>query len=296
MAQKLLTLNVSPRLITWIISFLVHRSQSVCFQHVLSSTKITSIGSPQGTVLSPILFTLYTNDCIGSEDCPLIKYSDDSAIVDLSNSDNSYFEQVTKFSAWCKDNCLDLNVEKTKEMLIDFRKQSSAVPDLLIDGKRVERVPEYKYLGTILDEKLNFTANTNYINKKCQSRIYCLQKLRNLHINTKVLEGFYRCFLESVLSFSFICWFGNLSLKNKNILNKIVNVCSKTVGVKQVNLTELYERRVKVKARKIVSESSHTLAEYYVVLPSGKRFRCPKQKTLRYKNSFIPRSIQLLNT
>ena len=180
-------------------------------------------------------------------------------------------------------------------MIIDFRKQPPTVPDLLIDGKRVERVTEYKYLGTILDEKLNFTANTNHINKKCQSRIYCLQKLRNIHINTKVLNGFYHCFVESVLTFSFICWFGNLSLKNKNILNKIVNVCSKTVGMKQVNLTELYEWRVKVKAKKIVNESSHTLAKYYAVLPSGKRFRCPKLKTLRYKNSFMPRSIQLLN-
>ncbi len=161
--------------------------------------------------------------------------------------------------------------------------------------KKVDRVTEYKYLGTILDEKLTFTANTNHINKKCQSRIFCLQKLRNIQINTKVLEGFYHCFVESVLSFSFICWFGNLSLKNKNVLNKIVNVCSKIMGVKQVNLTDLYERRVKVKARKIVSESSHTLAKYYEILPSGKRFRCPKQKTLRYKNSFIPRSIQFLN-
>ena len=38
---------------------------------------------------------------------------------------------------WCRDNSLNLNVKKTKEMLIDF-----------IDGMKVERVTKYKYLGT----------------------------------------------------------------------------------------------------------------------------------------------------
>ena len=38
---------------------------------------------------------------------------------------------------------------KTKEMLIDFRKAPTAIPDLLIDGVEVERVTEYKYLGTV---------------------------------------------------------------------------------------------------------------------------------------------------
>jgi hypothetical protein len=295
MALKLLALNVSPRLILWICSFLVNRSQSVRFQQALSSTQSTSTGSPQGTVLSPVLFTLYTNDCTGTETTPLIKYSDDSALEDLSNSDAVYFEQVRKFSTWCKTNYLDLNVKKTKEMLIDFRKNPAPIPDLLIDGVKVERVDEYRYLGTVLDSSLNFTANTNLINKKCQSRIYCLQKLRSLQVTSKVLQGFYRCFIESVLTFSFICWYGGLRVKNKSVLNKVVNVCNRVAGVKHACLDDLYECRVRQKAGKIVSDSGHVLARHYELLPSGRRLRTPKFKTLRTKNSFIPSSIHLLN-
>jgi hypothetical protein len=77
------------------------------------------------------------------------------------------------------------------------------IEDLVIDGKKVERVSEYKYLGTVIDSKLNFDANTNSIHKKCQSRVYCLQKLRSPNVNQQVLGNFYKCFIESVLTFGF---------------------------------------------------------------------------------------------
>ena len=295
MAQKLLNLNVSPRLILWITEFLVNRTQLVHYQSALSSVRSISTGSPQGTVLSPVLFTLYTNDCTGSDTTLLIKYSDDSALEDMSNSDATYFDAVDKFSAWCKDNYLDLNVKKTKEMLIDFRKTPTNVPSLFIDNVEVERVVEYKYLGTVLDSKLSFKANTEHVHKKCQPRIYCLQKLRSLNVNQTVLRTFYRSFIESVLTFSFICWFGNLTVKNKNVLDRVVNVCGKIVGERQDSLKELYERRVERKGMEIANDRSHVLASQYERLPSGRRYRFPKVRTVRTRTSFIPKSIELLN-
>ena len=113
LALKLLHLDVSPKLILWIVNFLLHRSQSVRFQNSISSQRHTCTGVSQGTVLSPALFTLYTNDCRGTTKTPIVKYSDDTAIEDLSNSDSVYFSKVHKFSAWCKENYLDLNIVKT---------------------------------------------------------------------------------------------------------------------------------------------------------------------------------------
>ena len=135
--------GLNLRLIPWIVDFLVNRSQTVRHQAVHSSFRSISTGSPQGTVLSPILFTLYTNDCTGTGTIPIVKYSDDSAMEDLSNSDCVYLAEVVT------DNSLALNVKKTKEMLIDFRKAPTVIPDLLTDGVKVERVTEYKYLGTV---------------------------------------------------------------------------------------------------------------------------------------------------
>ena len=85
---------------------------------------------------------------------------------DLSNSDSVYFAEVERFSNWCRDNSLDLNVKKTKKMLIDLRKAPTVISDFFIDGVKVERVAEYKYLGTVLDNKLNFNKNTDFIHKR----------------------------------------------------------------------------------------------------------------------------------
>ncbi|MCB4762119.1 MAG: hypothetical protein LGB62_08310, partial [Sulfurovum sp.] len=65
--------------------------------------------------------------------------------------------------------------------------------------------------------------------------------------------------IESVLTFSFLCWFGGLNVKSKNVLNKVVNVCGKVVGERQEHLSQLYERRVVQKARVVVDDDSHVL-------------------------------------
>ena len=166
MAKRLVRLNIGPKLVIWIINFLSHRKQYVRFNGVLSGERSISTGVPQGCVLSHVLFTLYTNDCTGTENTIFVKYSDDTAIVDLSSSIPHYIE-VGRFTTWCKDNFLVLNVTKTKELLFDFRKQPLAVSPITIDREIVERVEKYKYLGIILDNKLKFDSNLLSIYKKC---------------------------------------------------------------------------------------------------------------------------------
>ena len=223
---------------------LSHRKQFVRFKGVLSGERSISTGVPQGCVLSPVLFSLYTNDCTGTENTIFIKYSDDTAIVDLSNSIPHYIEDVDRFTTCCKDNFLDLNVTKTKEILINFRKQPPAVLAITMDGEIVERVEKYKYLGNILDNELKSDGTVLRVHRKCHYGIYCLIRLINTDINSKIPALYHQSCVESLVTSCLICWYGSANLHCKKLLHNIVKVCSKTVGVQQKSLNNIFNHRV----------------------------------------------------
>ena len=100
-----------------------------------------------------------------------------------------------------------------------------------IDNVDIENVKEYKYLGTIIDDKLTWNSNTDFIYKKARKRLYLLHKLKRFHVDDKILFLFYRTCIQSIITFNFLCWYKNLSVKNKNKILKIVNVANKVTGV-----------------------------------------------------------------
>ncbi|KAK3510444.1 hypothetical protein QTP70_006847 [Hemibagrus guttatus] len=110
------------------MGFLTGRPQSVWIGNSTSSTTTLSTGAPQGCMLSPLLFTLLTHDCAAMHSSNHItKFADDTTVVGLisKNDESSYREEVQRLTAWCKDNNLSLNVEKTKKMVVDFRRAQS---------------------------------------------------------------------------------------------------------------------------------------------------------------------------
>ncbi len=91
--------------------------------------------------LSPLLYSLYTHDCVSS-------HSSTSIIILglISNNDEAaYLDEVERLTSWCQDNCLSLNMSKTKELIVDFRKRpQQPYTPLMISGTPVERVSSFK--------------------------------------------------------------------------------------------------------------------------------------------------------
>ena len=82
-----------------------------------SATLILNTGAPQGCVLSPLLYSLFTHDCMARHDSnTIIKFADDTTVVGLitDNDETAYREEVRDLAGWCKDNNLSLNMSKTK--------------------------------------------------------------------------------------------------------------------------------------------------------------------------------------
>ncbi len=176
--NKLNLLGLNNSLCNWILDFLTGRPQSVRVGHNTSSTTTLSTGAPQGCVLSPLLFTLLTHDCTAKfSSNHIIKFADDTTVVGLiSNNDETHYrEEVAQLAEWCGANNLSLNVEKTKEVVMDFRRRNSTDhPPLTIDSSTVERVSSTKFLGVHITEDLTWTTNTMSLSKKAQQRLHFL--------------------------------------------------------------------------------------------------------------------------
>lgn len=295
--EKLTFMGVNLNLVKWIQDFLTGRLQFVRAGHSQSKIITTNIGLPQGCVLSPLLFILHTNDCVSHHSkCSLIKFADDVALVGLlTDNDQDYRSEIDQFYEWCCGNSLFLNISKTKEMVIDFRKKPLPLQPVTINEIVIETVNEYKYLGTIIDHKLTWSANTLARYSKAQQRLFFLRKLRSFNAENSTLTLFYLTFIQSVVTFAIQCWGGGLSIQNRNMLDKVTKTGRKIIrsDVKSVtNLTDQYTLKL---ALRILEDPLHPLHTEFSLLPSGCRFRMPRTKTKRHITSFVPRSIQLLN-
>ncbi|TWW62601.1 hypothetical protein D4764_04G0012480, partial [Takifugu flavidus] len=171
---------------------------------------MSNTGAPQGTVLPPFLFTTYTAD---------FKEWTEDECRDL----------VESFVRWCRENHLQLNVTKTKEVVVDFSKSNSPPCPVCISGKDVEIVPAYKFLGVQLDNKLEWTTNTD-------------------------AEGHEK----TISSSDSVCWGAGIKAKDANRLNKLIKKAESVVGSKLANMDELVRDRVS-KVRTIMDNSSHPL-------------------------------------
>ncbi len=152
---QLQTLGLNRSLCSWILDFLTGRSQVVRMGNNTSSPLVLNTGASQGCILRALLYSLYTHDCTATHSSNIIvKFADDTAVIGLitDNDEMAYREELSTLTKWCQENHLSLNIDKTKELVVDFRRQSRDHTPITIDKTPVEWVNSFKFLCVHITE------------------------------------------------------------------------------------------------------------------------------------------------
>ena len=104
-------------------------------------------------------------------------------------------------AVWCKVNNLSLNVSKTKEMIVDYKRKRGEHASIHIDRAVMERVESFKFLGIHITKDLTWSTHTDTVVKRERQRLFPLRRLIRFSMGAQISK-FYSCTIKSILNCS----------------------------------------------------------------------------------------------
>ena len=212
-------------------------------------------------MLSPALFVLCTAICRSKEDGNvMVNFADDTSLSGLiQKDDSSYRQAVEDLIEWCGKNYPELSVTRTKELVINFRRAKVNMDPIVIRGQPVEIVTNYKYLGTIIDNKLDWSPNIEACCKKANQRMYFVRKLKQFKVDKNILVCFYQTIIQSAMLYNQVCYFGNSKKADTERLDKAARTAAKIVGAETATPSTIYRSVAVKRLHRFLSDTQHQL-------------------------------------
>jgi len=217
-----------------------------------SNWELITDGVPQGSILGPLFFLLYTNDlpnAISDLSTPIL-FADNTSLI-ISKPNSSQLEKdintvIQTLSRWFYNNLLFFNFEKTYFLLLLTSNTNVTKLHLTYDNTQISNIEHSKFLGLIINNRLTWQNHIDLMTPKLNTAIYVIRSLKPL-LNIETLKKAYFSLVHSILSYGIIFWgisnYSKIIFKiQKRMIRIIMNVESRTSCqnlFKQLNILPL---------------------------------------------------------
>lgn len=264
---KLECMGIQGLALNLLKSYLTDRTQVLKVNNQLSGEEKVETGVPQGGTLAPLLFIAYVNDLLRTNATNQIRvgYADDTTIIFRFQGevDRAIIEDTLgEVSAWSIANGLHLNSSKSKYIV--FGHQNTRLnsdirvlcAECKVTGKcrctYVQGVRSIKYLGIVIDEKLDWHEHVQKLKIKLRAGLACIAKLKK-SVTARTLKAVYGCIIETHLRYGILAY-GAAFPTTLKPLQTLQNVClRKILAAQQTDSTESLYTRAEI----------HTLKQLY---------------------------------
>ena len=193
-------------ILDWIGSFLTNRTQAVVFRGERSSVCRLNCGVPQGSVLGPLLFILYTADVIriaGSMGVKVHCYADDTQLYisgsekDVTMTASRMIDCINAISTWMSSNRLKLNGDKTQFIWMGSRQRLMKIQQtaLFVQGAELSPLSSVRDLGFIMDSKLTMSDHVSSVVRSCFFQLRQLRSVRH-SLPVEARRSLIHCFIS----------------------------------------------------------------------------------------------------
>jgi len=214
--SKLLSYGITGRMFHFIHSFLSNRTFQVRIGSTLSMTKCLENGTPQGSVLSPILFSLMINDLLKRITSHAALYADDFCFWECG-SDITLLNQLcqrslTKVCKWCEDCGFKLSGTKSAAVLFTRKHNPEPISLRMEDSTRLPLKNEHKYLGLTFQRNGSYSTHIQKVVAKCRARLNVIRMLKGTSWGADKcpLLTVYMSLVRSVIEYDMKAYFSRL--------------------------------------------------------------------------------------
>ena len=229
---KLKQLGIGGPFFNILSEFLSNRTQRVVVDGQLGDLRPVVSGVPQGSVLGPLLFILYTHDMWFGLENMLVSYADDATLLAVVPSPaarldvtDSLNRDLAKISSWCRNWGMLMNPTKTQSMIVGrSRTVHPPHPDLLIDNVPLVNSNSFKILGVQFDQKFTFEAHLRATSSLIAQKLGLLRKSFKIFNDQSILRKCFYSFILPCFEYCSPVW-SSAADSHLRLLDRNLNAC-----------------------------------------------------------------------